>query len=342
MHASVIWFALTLCADAPVVATVESTMPTAGPQIRHYALDGKLETYFASKDAAKAGDTFTVRLDRPVMATVITASTGLDGGKDRLDAGDLEVSADGTTFEKVAGLADSSWRFETSPRAVMALRMKLTADLGHPLAIREIAIQSVPPVPAFAHPVEFEVDTADDPSLAPWALATARECERYFPAIVDMLDAEGFVPPTQVKLTLSASYKGVAAAGGGRITGSTKYFKDHPGDVGAMIHETVHIVQRYRGRGNPSWLVEGVADYIRFFRYEPGKAGRVNPKTAKYDASYRTSAAFLDYLSRTYDAKLVKTLNAAMRAGKYREEMFQELAGKPLPELGEEWKATLK
>ena len=43
-----------------------------------------------------------------------------------------------------------------------------------------------------------------------------------------------------------------------------------------MIHETCHVVQRYRGRGNPGWLVEGVADYVRFFVYEPGKAGPVN------------------------------------------------------------------
>ena len=50
-----------------------------------------------------------------------------------------------------------------------------------------------------------------------------------------------------------------------------KYFKANPDDIGAMVHETVHCVQLYRGRGNPGWLVEGVADYVRFFKYEPGK-----------------------------------------------------------------------
>ena len=47
-------------------------------------------------------------------------------------------------------------------------------------------------------------------------------------------------------MTLKKSYRGVAAASGSRITGSVKYFKDHPDDVGAMIHETAHIVQHYR------------------------------------------------------------------------------------------------
>ena len=36
-----------------------------------------------------------------------------------------------------------------------------------------------------------------------------------------------------------------------------------------MVHETVHCVQQYRTRNNAHWLVEGIADYIRFFKYEP-------------------------------------------------------------------------
>ena len=66
-----------------------------------------------------------------------------------------------------------------------------------------------------------------------------------------------------------------------------------PKDVGAMVHETVHCVQLYRGRGNPGWLVEGVADYVRFFKYEGGNIGiKLTPERAKYDASYRVTAAF--------------------------------------------------
>ena len=79
--------------------------------------------------------------------------------------------------------------------------------------------------------------------------------------ICEELMSDGFKPLTVIPMTLRSDYSGVAAAGGGRITGSVKYFKDHPNDVGAMVHETVHCVQLYRGRGNPGWLVEGVADY---------------------------------------------------------------------------------
>ena len=84
------------------------------------------------------------------------------------------------------------------------------------------------------------------------------------------------------------------------------------GPVGAMVHETVHCVQNYRGRGLPGWLVEGIADYVRFWKYEPGKAGRLTPERARYDGSYRVTAAFLAYVSDKYDPKLVTKLNAEM------------------------------
>jgi hypothetical protein len=111
-----------------------------------------------------------------------------------------------------------------------------------------------------------------------------------------------------------------------------------------MVHETVHCVQRYRrgGNRNPGWLVEGIADYIRFFKYEPGKLGRINPDRARYDGSYRVTAAFLAYVTEKYDKELVRKLNMAMRAGEYKEEVWKDCTGKTVQELGEEWKATLR
>ena len=142
-------------------------------------------------------------------------------------------------------------------------------------------------------------------------------------------------------MRLRNDYNGVAAAGGGRITGSVKYFKAHPDDVGAMVHETVHCVQRYRTRNNPGWLVEGIADYVRFFKYEPGKLGRINPNRARYNGSYRVTAAFLAYVADKYDKDLVRKLNQAMREGEYKEELWKALTGKTVQELDEEWRATL-
>ena len=79
-----------------------------------------------------------------------------------------------------------------------------------------------------------------------------------------------------------------------------------------MVHEAAHVVQSYRGHGNPGWLVEGVADYVRFFKYEPENLGRIDPDRARYDASYRVSAAFLAYLADRYDPELVRSVNARL------------------------------
>ena len=208
--------------------------------------------------------------------------------------------------------------------------------------IREIVVESPQPVATFRYPIEFKVDVTDAPEMKEWADKVAVLCEAWYPRLNDQLKSDGFKPATQITMTMKNSYKGVAEASGTRITGSVKFFKARPDDLGAMIHETCHVIQRYRARGNPSWLVEGVADYVRFFIYEPGNAGPVNPLQAHYNDSYRTSASFLAYVSDKYDKSLVLKLNKLMREGKYKEEAFKNLTGKTVQELGEEWLESLK
>ncbi len=89
------------------------------------------------------------------------------------------------------------------------------------------------------------------------------------------------------------------------------------------------------GRGNPSWLVEGVADYVRFFKFEPGKLGKINPERAHYNQSYRVTAAFLAYLVEKYDPKFVLKLNLSMRAGTYKPELLQAAHGQERRRTGQ-------
>lgn len=329
-------------APAPVPAVVESTMPTGSGQIRQFALDGDAGTYFASDRNAEGADHFTILLDRPVELKSIDVVTGRPDGRDRLDAGRLEVSTDGETFEEIAKFSDGTAHAEAAGRSIRRVRLRPGADMDHPLAIREITIVSDPPIATFRYPVEFVVNVDDAPEMKEWAEKAAQACERAYPMINEELKTEGYKPPHLIRLTMKTSYNGVAMAGGTRITGSVKFFKAHPDDVGAMVHETAHVVQNYRGRGNPSWLVEGVADYVRFFKYEPDKLGRIDPNRARYNSSYRVTAAFLAYVTDKYDKALVIKLNKAMREGAYKEDLFKDLTGKTVQELGEEWRETLK
>src|ERR1043165_3008518 len=80
--------------------------------------------------------------------------------------------------------------------------------------------------------------------------------------------------------------------------------------VGSMSHEAVHVAQQYgraRGRNRvPGWLTEGIADYIRWWKYEPASMRRPvaptkrNGQPASYTDSYQTTAAFLEYVAKNH------------------------------------------
>jgi hypothetical protein len=324
----------------PAAAVVECSLATGDGRIRQFAFDGDPDTFFASEKHATKRDHFTLTFDAPAAVTSVRVLTGRPSGGDALGRGVLEVSADGQAFVELAAFADGSARGVPKGK-VKAVRVRPTADLGHPLVIREIAVDADPAVAAFHCPVEFVVDVSDAPDLKEWADRAARVCERQYPMICAELASDGFRPLTVIRMTLKGDYDGVAEAGGGRITGSVKYFRDHPRDVGAMVHETVHCVQLYRARGNPGWLVEGVADYIRFFKYEATRPRPLPPERARFDGSYRVTAAFLAFVADRYDPQLVRKLNALMRAGKYNVGVWKDLTGKSVEELGREWQKSL-
>lgn len=196
---------------------------------------------------------------------------------------------------------------------------------------------------------EIVFDFSEAPELADWVTTELQPiCVDWYPKIVAMLPSEGYEAPRKFTVYFRKNYRGVAAAAGNRIVCSIDWFKNNlEGEAaGAVVHEMVHVVQQYGRRPgaqrNPGWLVEGVADYIRWFLYEPESA-RPRPRAdrANYNDSYRTTGHFLDYLMKKYDKEIVKKLNAAMRQGKYSEELWKELTGKTAEELGQEWKQTL-
>ena len=329
-------------APAPgIAAIVESSLTTSGTRIRQFAFDADPATYFASDKNPTKADHFTLTFDAPVEIRSFAILGGRPNGDDAPAEAVVELSTDGKECESAAKFAAGKAEGKGTWKSVKALRIRPTDDLKHPLVIREITLDTLPKVPAFRHPIEIALDVTDAPEMKEWGEKTIRICEREFPKICDLLASEGSKPPTQIKMALKNDYKGVAAAGGGKITGSVKYFKDHPADIGAMVHETVHCVQNYRARNLPGWLVEGVADYIRFWHYEPGKAGKLAPERARYDGSYRTTAAFLAYITDKYEPKLVTKINALLRDGQFDETAWKTLTGKPVDELNREWCESL-
>jgi hypothetical protein len=170
-----------------------------------------------------------------------------------------------------------------------------------------------------------------------------------------LLPSEGFEAPTKVGILFSKNMQGVAATSGTRIRCAARWMRQNlKGEArGAIFHELVHVVQQY-GRAPrspeatrvPGWLTEGLTDYLRFYLYEPQTRGAEITKRglarARYDASYRVTANFLNWVCGKHGQDFVPKLNAAIREGKYNEETWKRLTGRTVQELGAEWKAELE
>lgn len=196
---------------------------------------------------------------------------------------------------------------------------------------------------------QITFDTSEVPELRGWVDQTLKPiCLQWYPKIVELLPSEDYEAPKAFTIYFHRDMSGVANASGTRINCASRWFLQNlNGEApGSVVHEMVHIVQQYRGRRgrnrNPGWMVEGVADYVRWFLYEPQEnRPQPNPRRSNFDDSYRTTAAFLNYVVDKYDAQLVQKMNAAMRQGKYSDALWTEFTGKTPPELWDEFAATL-
>jgi hypothetical protein len=165
-----------------------------------------------------------------------------------------------------------------------------------------------------------------------------------YPMTLKLIGAEGHPQPKVVTILFTYDYKGVAETSGDHMQVSAAYSLRHPDDIpGVIVHEMTHVAQNYRRGHTPGWLVEGIADFVRWFNYEPlSKRPHPNPQKAEARGSYQTTAAFLYWVVNKYDRDLVKQLNEALYQGVYTEDIWKKLTGKSLDDLDAEWKGTLQ
>lgn len=199
----------------------------------------------------------------------------------------------------------------------------------------------------------FTVDATEAPDLVDWSEKELKSVVvEWYPRIVALLASRDYVAPVKVSFRFRHDMRGTpASAAGAGVNLNAPWFRTQLQSEarGAVVHELVHVVQNYwNGRGNtnaaqtPGWVVEGIADYVRWFLYEPKSHGaeitQGNVAKANYDSSYRVTGSFLNWLTQTYDKDLVQKLNVAAREGRYAESIWKDLTGKTMQELGGEWK----
>lgn len=350
-------------ASSKVEIRIETTLPPAQTNRPALAIDGKKETFFQSSRGADEQDEFTVYFSHGLKLRHIEVLTGDDKGTNQLGAGRLEVSTDGKEFKEAAQFEAGVAKAKLNKQPVVALRIRPAkrvqpqpdqAGRGQfrrnrsSLVIREIVLDPAPVVQSVTQTMCIIVDTSEVPELDAWGQHARELCEQWYPKIVELLPSEGFEPLLSTRLLFKKDKGGVADTSRGTdISIAGKYVIGHTNDFGMVIHELTHVVQAYpgpkEGFTKPGWLVEGIADYIRLFHYEPdARRPRINPDKANYTDAYKTTAGFLDWVVTSHDKEIVKRLSAALRQGEYQESLWQKYTGKTVEELWKEFADTLR
>ncbi|MBV9868791.1 MAG: hypothetical protein JO316_25820 [Abitibacteriaceae bacterium] len=356
LAASCLWLSSQVqAADTPnepaaantVEALVYSSMPSTAAHRPEMALDGDTATYFKSVYGMSGGDNFLILLSRPIPVQSLHIVTGDADNQDLLTDGFVETSPDAKNYSRAAafneaGVADAT----LNNQMVSALRIRLNPRRGIPsLLVREITINS--PV-KIAHvmqgPGRGFYDVSASPDLEGWAQKAERQMEEFWPDTAALLYSDGFITPNMVTVVYRTGpgVTGVAATGGGVMTVNTQWCHQHPEDTGLTVHETAHVIQAMSAY-NPVWLIEGIADYIRWVKFEPeNQHQRINTAKATYHDSYRTTATFLGWCELHYDSRLVTKLNHDVRFGHYNNDLFKKYCGKDVDTLWTEFIAAYK
>lgn len=182
--------------------------------------------------------------------------------------------------------------------------------------------------------VTVDLDVAEVPELSEWGEKGRGLLEEWHPRITNLLSSPGFTPPARLSLRLKKSDKGVGATSGTRITVFSNWLEKRPDDFGLLVHELVHVIQRYP-RMEPVWVTEGIADYIRWAIYEgkPQEQFPVPGEPDGYKRGYQPAAGFLLWLETDPAPGIVRRLNAAMRDSTYTPEIFEDATGRDLDTL---------
>ena len=172
---------------------------------------------------------------------------------------------------------------------------------------------------------------------------------KIYPVIVDRYNRDA---PRKVIVTVSDDYEDIggighwADGGGGRagneirIKNSMRKFSEVHSELRVFTHELMHLAQTYRSTA-PSWLLEGIADYVSMEIRPVDDGGRLflppPPEDGSYRLGYGWAARFFRMLEKGYPG-LVRELHWAAADGTYSDSTWVDLTGHPLDEL---WNAYM-
>ena len=182
--------------------------------------------------------------------------------------------------------------------------------------------------------VKVELDTSAVPHLNKWGEEAKKLIQEWYPRVNNLIPTKDHKVPKKIILKFKKSAEGIAHATGNTITVMSGWVEKHPDDIGLVVHEMVHVIQGYPN-GNPGWLVEGIADYLRWAIFQGKSPDQFHrPKVKQgYKQSYQVAAGFLLWLESEISPGIISKLNSSMRKGKYNDDIFKTESKKSLDEL---------
>lgn len=193
--------------------------------------------------------------------------------------------------------------------------------------------------PLSSRGLKVTIDVSGAPECAAWAERAREMVLLWYPVVSACLEAPLETKEREIRLVFK-EMPGVAHTQGDVITIAAGWVKKRPDDLGMVLHELVHVVQGYPP-SKAGWLVEGIADYIRFWMAEPaGQPKVINRATDSYRSGYRITGAFLAWIEEKYRQPVIRETNRALRAGRYEDALFKQLTGKDLDALWQEFVAS--
>ena len=189
-----------------------------------------------------------------------------------------------------------------------------------------------------SHPLTVTCDVRNAPDMAEFGKTCCKLAKTHYPTICRILGGKDYAAPQTIKFVLIRRFPYPAACTGEGVALGIKWFKQHPGDLGAVIHEMTHVAQNYP-QHKYTWLSEGLTDYVRYRiglddgwkipdGYRPGQ---------KLENGYRDTAAFLLWVEKK-DPGIIPALHHAFLDGSITLDIFWHRTGYPLDELWETYK----
>lgn len=191
-----------------------------------------------------------------------------------------------------------------------------------------------------ASKLSITLDVSKAPQCQAFADKAKTIAEEWYPKIHNLLFDKTRELPKKSITMIFEPMDGVAYARGNEIHFSADWIKKSPEDYGMVVHELVHIVQDYKGKGE-FWLTEGLADYVRYSHFEPGKnnSWQLDPARSSYKQGYGIAGSFLDWIDqkKTPGKDLIRKLNTACHDGTYQANTIETICGATVDAMWKEY-----